>query len=699
MKKRKKITGNIRFPGWAFLILTAVYYETLLHFWTVDEFSILRYLQVALFSAAFGGLLGLAASLLPPKAGKWTSFALGLVLAVLYMVNYFVHDAFQVFMAVQTMLAGAGGVAGTFMNTVVSLVVNNLWRIGLALLPVVLYAVFAQPVKMNWKDKGMLALVAVLTFVLSFLTVCAVGTDVPVLKENYAYDSAVRCFGLPMALTLDTSAQLGGGEQDLDFDIPADTTPSTTAPQVTEDQTQPSETEETEPPTEPPIVYEEHTLGLDFASLAESEKNSNVSAIHSYIASLTPAMENEYTGLFEGKNLILITAEAFTGVFIDPELTPTLYRLSTEGIQFTDYYQPGWGAGTTGGEYSNVVGLMPLNGSCMKEAMQQDLFLTMGNQLQKLGYTSAAFHNNDYTYYSRHQTHTLLGYDVYMGHGNGIEAGVKATWPESDLEMVDYTLPMYIDKQPFSLYYMTVSGHSNYSRGANAMSEKNYDLVKDLDCSETIKCYIAAQLELENALTSMLAQLEEAGILDDTVIVISSDHYPYGLEKSSTWGSSKDYLSELFGESASSVFVRDQNTLVIWSGCVEDMDIVVDDPVFSLDILPTLSNLFGVEYDSRLLPGRDVLGDEEPIIFWSNYSWKTDKGRYSGGKFTPAEGVEVEEGYVDRINAIVKNKIKYCKAVCNYDYYDYVVEALEELRLQQSLPETAQETSACDLAS
>ena len=104
------------------------------------------------------------------------------------------------------------------------------------------------------------------------------------------------------------------------------------------------------------------------------------------------------------------------------------------------------------------------------------------------------------------------------------------------------------------------------------------------------------------------------------------------------------------------------------------MDIVVDTPVYSLDILPTLSNLFGVVYDSRLLVGRDVFSEAEPLVLWNNYKWKTDKGSYMNGKFVPAEGVEVEDGYEARISAIVKNKINYSQSVAKYDYFNYLTE-------------------------
>ena len=676
--KAKTAPRRRRMPGWLFILAMAVYDELLLHLWTARPVAFPRLAVVMLFAAGCGMVLALLCSLLPAKAGKYTAVGLSLALAVLYMVEYFLRDSFQTFMSLTVVAAGAGGVATDFFGTVVNLLGANWWRIGLILAPIVLYAFLLRGKRPKMGLSMKLALVTVAVYALTMLVVWMIPGYADGLTTAFDFDSAVRDYGLNVALVLDIAQGGGTGFTE----IPDDTEPPTQdvpEPPTSGGEEGPTE-DVTEAPTEPPVVYTPQVLPIDFAALAAAEKNGDVASIHSYVASRTPSMTNDYTGLFEGKNLILITAEAFTGAWLSPELTPTLWRLVHEGIQFTEYYQPLWAAGTTGGEYSNVVGLVPGGGQCMKEACQQDLFLTIGNQLQALGYSSAAYHNNSYTYYDRHKTHTLLGYDEFIGMGNGMEEGVRNCWPQSDEEMFDFTIPKHLDKQPFSLYYMTVSGHSAYSRSGNSMSKKNYDVVKDLDHSEAIKCYIAANLELEYAMASLVRQLEEAGIADDTVVVISSDHYPYGLDESDTWGTDQDYLSELFGRECDSRFVRDRNALVIWSGCIEDADIVVDTPTYSLDILPTLSNLFGVPYDSRLLVGRDVFSEEAPLVFWPDHSWKTDKGTYdsSSRKFTPNEGVTVEEGYAKRISAQVSNKLSYSKAIQTQDYFDYVVKALAE---------------------
>lgn len=670
MNKLKEIRNRFALPGWLFVAAMVVYDEILLHLWSNQTITGQRLLVVTVFALAFGALLAAVTSLFSPKTAKWVAVGVSVALAILFGVEFFINDYFQNFMPLSMIKAGGAGVVGTFMPVVFELLASHIPHILALLLPIVLYVLLAGPGAWGKKMKLYLVGAVAALYALALIIINVIPGYAAGLSTAYDFDSAVRAFGLNVALPVEIYQTNAGGGKALTFETPVAVTEppaeATEAPKVS------TEPDQTEAPTEPPVVYGENVLDIDFAKLAEEEPNSNIASIHSYVAAQTPSMENEFTGLFEGKNLILISAEAFTGKVIDPELTPALYRMATEGIQFTEYYQPVWGCGTTGGEFSNVVGMAPNGGGCMMEATQQHLFLTMGNQLQKLGYSSAAYHNNDYTYYSRHETHELLGYDIYMGYGNGIEEGVTAQWPESDEEMFRFTIPQHLDSERFSLYYMSVSGHSNYGQGCNAMSRKHYDKVKDLPWGEEVKCYIAANLDLEAAMAYLIETLEEKGIADDTVVVIASDHYPYGL--------SDGGLVELFGQDAFNRFYRDRNQLIIWSGCLEDMDIVVDTPVYSLDILPTLSNLFGVEYDSRLLPGRDIFSDTEPLVFWKDYCWKTDKGTYDSPNrtFIPNEGVEVEEGYVDRISAKVRNIIAYSRAVQQDDYFDYIVPLLED---------------------
>ena len=178
----------------------------------------------------------------------------------------------------------------------------------------------------------------------------------------------------------------------------------------------------------------------------------------------------------------------------------------------------------------------------------------------------------------------------------------------------------------------------------------------------------------------LIKRLEQAGKADDTVIVISADHFPYGLDDGGD-SVNMPYLSELYGQSIDNDIIRDQNRLIIWSGCLEKNDPVeISTPVSSIDILPTLMNLFGIDFDSRLLVGRDVFSDREALVFNVSFDWKTEYGTYisSSGKFTPASDNVVypygynEEQYIDYVKTLVRNKMKYCSGVLDNDYYRHV---------------------------
>ncbi|MBQ2911122.1 MAG: hypothetical protein IJE55_02410 [Clostridia bacterium] len=122
--------------------------------------------------------------------------------------------------------------------------------------------------------------------------------------------------------------------------------------------------------------------------------------------------------------------------------------------------------------------------------------------------------------------------------------------------------------------------------------------------------------------------------------------------------------------------MSDHSALILWSGCLEDMEpIVINAPTFSLDIVPTLSNLFGTEFDSRLFVGRDVLSDAPAIVFNSGYDWKTEYGTYfsSKGEFVPAdESIELPEDYISSVKKVVRNKMRFCEGVLTHDYFRHL---------------------------
>ena len=338
---------------------------------------------------------------------------------------------------------------------------------------------------------------------------------------------------------------------------------------------------------------------IDFTALADSTDSDILKATDEYLANAIPTRKNNYTGLLKDYNLIAICAESFCPWFISEELTPTLYKLSHTGILFENYYGT-FQSVTTNGEYTMCMGLYPdmsrtKTDSSFNVAGNNYLPFCLGNALKGMGYQTWAYHDYIGDFYNRNITHANMGY-TFKAADSGLD--MKIDWPSSDLEMMEKSVDDYIDSgEQFCTYYMTFSGHYQYNWD-NAMSAKNRDAVKDLPYSEPVKAYIACNLELEYALEYLMQRLEEAGVADKTCIVLTNDHYPYGL--------TEDEYNELAGQTLDTTFEKYRNSFICYVPGLSE-NIVVDEYCSTADILPTLLNLFGVDYDSRLLAGTDVL--------------------------------------------------------------------------------------------
>ncbi len=666
--RRQRLDPRGRAMAFALFPAVLVYYEIVFKLSTVGGFWSAGTFFTVLFSIAFGMLGYLISTAFRSKKANYIASLVALaVTALIFLIEYFIYRKFKIFYNLGSMLSNGADAVGGFSLSIFRMVFSwdGFFKIALFALPTVLYAIFGRGFRRYQTSWWLCRVAAVLAAVLLYAVSVLISFANPYLKGiqtvQYDFNSAVNNLGLMSAFRLDIQNMVAKPEDSFEPQVTIPTIQqSTTAPAQTEGETSPTETAPAE--TEPPVVYTPNVMDLNFSDSSDKK----IQELNAYVSGCTPSMKNAYTGLFKGKNLILITAEAFTAEVVDPVLTPTLYRLANSGIRFTQYYQTA-AAGTTGGEYMNVFGMLPtMDGESFKMTADHLNYFTMGSQLDRLGYYGQAFHNNTYTYYDRHKTHINLGYSAgYMGYGNGMEKYVVKHWPQSDLEMIQGTLPLYMNKQPFNAYYMTVSGHSDYTQGDNHMVDKNWDRVAHLPYSDMVKGYLAAQLGLEDALAYLVEQLEIAGIADDTVICLTTDHDPYGLDK--------EYQEELFGFPIKNKFDKDHSCLIMWCGELEDQDpIVVDEPTSVLDILPTLSNLFGTEFDSRLMPGRDVFSDAPVLLFNSGYDWKTEYGTYisSEDKFYPnSEDLQIPEGYVTAVRKTVRNKIRYCQLVLETDYF------------------------------
>lgn len=664
-KEKKRPVRHIK--GFNFLFpLALLYYEITFRLFTGGSVLRTDTLLLLPLCCAYGGIGTLICTISSNRrVNIWLTVALLFLLALPYGVEAFLYREFGIFYNFKAIFTTTGDVVGNFGSEVVRLVFSpsGIFCIAVYLLPTVLFALFGSaPMGIDGHTRGMTAARAAAFYILAMMVIHVTPRLALAYGAEYTFQSSVERFGLMTGAGLDMREQLmGRGTASFEqVDM------SRIAGQV-----QPTaETDATPEPSATPVVYEPNVLDLPLNE-ETADTTDEFRSLDEYVSGLTPSMKNEYTGLFAGKNLIMITAEAFTREVIDPELTPTLYRLYTEGVHFTDYYQFA-GAGTIGGEYQHIFGLLPCDDvDSILDMTKHRVLINLPTELSARGYYGVAYHNGDSTFYDRDKSHPYLGFsDGFYAFGNGLEDIMNTGWDSCDDDMLKSTLPLYIDKQPFVVYYMTISGHSPYGT-ENDHWEENKERVADLPYSEMVKGYLAANMDLEDAMTYLVGELEAKGIADDTVICLTGDHYPYGLAD----GSDFSCVDELYGiDEIETAFDRDHNCWLLWSGCLEEQEpIVVDEPTFSLDILPTMMNLFGIDFDSRLLPGRDVFSDTPALVFVEPTTWKTSYGYYFEDGFTLTdETATLPDGYVDSMRAVVRNKINYCQSVLANDYFTYL---------------------------
>lgn len=471
-----------------------------------------------------------------------------------------------------------------------------------------------------------------------------------------------------------------------------------------------------EQPVEVPVDISPNQLTIDFEQLKAAADSKESTWLAEYMEGLVPTNRNEYTGIFEGYNLIYLTLEGFSPYAVRQDLTPTLYRLVNTGFVFTQFYAPIWQTSTSDGEYINCTGLIPDGQFSMRKSGVNDMAFTLPRYFAEQGVSSMAYHNNSLSYYDRNVTHPNMGYDfkgAKLGDLTEAEWGSKVfpmehpdAWPASDFEMMQGTVSDYIGMDRFHAYYMTVSGHMNYNFKGNAMSAKNKEAVAGLNMSENAQAYIACNIELDKALEYLLEQLEAAGKLSNTVICMSADHYPYGMTESE--------YEELAGKKLSDNLDLYRNNLVLWNADMEAEPVVVDKVCGSMDIVPTLLNLFGFDYDSRLYAGRDIFSDEEGMVIFNDKSfitdtviynrkakqtvWKDDMAQIGSGvsvsdndpnlpveeqvkrvegKRQVLEGEEARGAYFDGKKQDVKNRYQFSAFVLQKNYYKQLKEAMQ----------------------
>ena len=633
---KKKI--NI-FYWWVFWIL---FLEYIYRIFIIKDFFNINTLIVTVFSFIYITLFSFVTNVFCEKANKIITVFLTIIITFFTLAQIVYYNFYNSIFSFYSLTTGTGQVLH-FWSMIVEVIVRIWYIFALILIPAILFIIFNNKTFEYKRNKGIILYTFIIGLIVSVLSSYVLIKKYDkgqlyslnnLIYKTHAPMLTINKTGLLTMEVIDIYRYFFGFEEN--FDIKKDEVKNVSK------------------------KIEYNKLDIDFDKLIEESNDETIKSMHEYFSSLTPSEKNKYTGMFKGKNLIFITAEAFDTIAIDENITPTLYKIANNGFIFNNYYQPLYPVSTSDGEYMNVMSLIPKEGvwSFYKTSKNYMPF-GIGNMFKKLDYNTYGFHNHNYNYYHREKSHTNIGL-TYYGCGNGLEKKMNCKhWPNSDFEMIKATTPYYLnDDKPFMTYYMTVSGHLNYNFSGNNMASRNKSRVKNLNYKDSIKAYYATQIEFDKAIEELLNELEESGKLDDTLIVIAPDHYPYGL-------TTKD-MNTVSRIDRTDKFENYHTSLIMYNPKIENK--VVDKAISGIDILPTIYNLFGIDYDSRLLMGSDIFSNTEHIVILSDRSFITSKGKYNSitGEFS---NPNVSKEYIDNINKIINEKFKMSSLILEKDYY------------------------------
>ena len=632
----------MKMKKYLYILLSLIYMDLVFNLFAYDNYLKTSVINMTLFAVLNAFIILILTSIFSKKVNKIITY-------VIYGFMWFWYSLYYIFYKVfitpfSIALFRQSDQTLKFGKNIIISILQNIHIVILFLIPLILLIVFKKKInydKSKLKDIGAyicLFIISCSIYVLNiFVQKREVGGIYNLYFETNNVSLNIERLGVPAAIYLDVYRCIFGINEKIEL------------------VNLPQEDDDTEL-----FEYDYNKTDINFDG-----GSGDIARINQFMNNETGSRKNKYTGMFKGKNLVFVVAESFNEIAVRKDLTPTLYKLVHEGFDFENFYTSN-NLSTIGGEFQALTGLYADNTILSSWRGGRAYYpYGLGTVFKNLGYNTYAYHDNSAYYQDRNVYLKSQGFDNYKGCYNGLEKLINCEqWPQSDVEMINATVGDYINSdKPFATYYMTVSGHFYYTYGGNAIANKNKDLVKDLDYPEEIKGYLATQMELDKALEILMSKLEEANKLDDTVIVLLADHYPYNLPI--------DYINMLSDYKRDTLIEANSNSLIIYNSKMKSVK--VDKVGMSIDVIPTVYNLFGIDYDSRLIMGKDILSTSEGIAIFKDKSWITNKGTYyaSTSKFVPKVDT-VDEDYVATINSVVSNRLAISRMIVENNYYKYI---------------------------
>ncbi len=408
--------------------------------------------------------------------------------------------------------------------------------------------------------------------------------------------------------------------------------------------------------------------------LNEEETNGIYKTLNNYFMSQDIPDKNEYTGLFKDKNLIVIMMESVNEIFLHPEYYPTFNKIYNDGWSFKNSYSPRNSCSTGNNEMSGMISLFSIYRTCTANNYKNnEYYESIFNLFNKKGYETSSYHNYTEKYYYRSTIHKNMGSKFYGVTDLGIDYNeAYEEWP-SDVLLMEKAMEHIDTTKPFMSWITTVTSHQPYY--ASSEFGDKYTGIFDPNYPTNLKRYMSKLKELDNALNRLLELLKEKNVLDDTVIVLYGDHYPYGLNNNDI-NKALSYDVNVYNN-------VDKTPFVIYNKNLEAKSF--DQYTSYMNILPTIANLFDLEYDPRLYVGEDILSNEyinsyKNRVILADGSWENDKAIYNAtsGKITYKDTDTYTNEEIMKYNKEISNKIKMSNQAIENNYFKYLNDGLKK---------------------
>lgn len=336
---------------------------------------------------------------------------------------------------------------------------------------------------------------------------------------------------------------------------------------------------------------------------------------------------NKYTGIFKNKNLIFVQLEGIDDWLLTEKDMPTLYGMLNNSFVFQNHYSYYNGGGSTfNSEFAVNTGFItPLSYTQNAYSFNKNSFpYSMANMFKNQDYVVNAFHMNSGEYYSRQTNYTNWGYDKYYGLLDINDYKDKSYTLDRELiNDVTFQEKMFPKDSKFVDYIITYSNHLPFTN-TKGVCKLLYDMEMDLD--DTVdtgeesssmfvqlteeECIRKQAHETDYMMELLLKKLTELNLIDDTVIVVFTDHYLYTVEDKTILDKYKNTSNNLINKTP----------FFIWQNNMKRTNI--KEVTSQLNILPTTLNLFGINYNPNYYIGSDALSQNyKGIVFFSDYSW------------------------------------------------------------------------------